>query len=107
MNEEVRIELNTRKTEKLESLEGRISKKTMVEEIIEIFNPLRSARLLSSNTSSERNPLLAKTLYGLGLTMPYIVIVSAIGTVWAGGYGIKEGIEKYLFYNVRKSPEKM
>ena len=97
MDEKVGIGLNMRRTEKQKGLEERISWKDMFKKIGTIFNPYRSARLLASNVSSERNPLLARTLYGFGLGVPFFVVVSGIGMVWAGGYGIKEGIEKYLF----------
>ena len=97
MDEKVGIGLNMRRTEKQKGLEEIASRKSIIKEFGTIFNPYRSARLLASNVSSERNPLLARTLYGVGLGVPLFVIVSGIGMVWAGGYGIKEGIEKYLF----------
>lgn len=97
MDEEVRIGLNMRRTEKQKGLEEIASGKSIIKRFGDIFNPLRSARLLASNVSSERNPRLARILYGFGLANPFIVIVSGIGMVWAGGYGIKEGIEKYLY----------
>lgn len=97
MDEEVGIGLDMRKTGKQKGLEEITLGKSTIKEFLDIFNPLRSARLLASNTSSERNPLLAKTLYGLGLTMPFIVVVSLTGMIGAGAYGINEFMEKYVF----------
>ena len=120
MDEKVGIGLNMRRTEKQKGLEERISWKDMFKKIGtifnpyrsarllasgksiikrfgDIFNPLRSARLLASNVSSERNPLFARTLYGVGLGVPLFVIVSGIGMVGAGVYGVAKGIEKYVF----------
>ena len=97
MDEKVGIGLNMRRTEKQKGLEEIVSRKSIIKEFGTIFNPYRSARLLASNVSSERNPLFARTLYGVGLGVPLFVIVSGIGMVGAGVYGVAKGIEKYVF----------
>ena len=97
MDEEVRIGSDPRGREKQQSLEVRVSRKRIIKEFGNILNPFRSARLLASNTSSERNPLLAKTLDGIGFSAPFIVVGSVIGIISAGAYGLYRLLEKQLY----------
>jgi len=77
-----------------QGLEVRVSEKTMVKKIGDILNPFNSAR---SSVLNRPFPLSPRALYGLGFAAPFIVVGSVIVIVSALAYGIKEGIEKYLF----------